>query len=128
LFHENAVGLVAWILLDWIHRSIAATAVDDSQLEDDLDAYYPTWSRTDFEWDITRVARGPVLNPYPRGPSTGHSIDQTATGPPAERPRRRVNTLIAPAPGSARTAVHSIDPSVRIDHRAGRRRARERRK
>ncbi len=129
LFYENSVGLVAWLLLDWIHRSIAATEVDDRQLEDDLDAYYPTWSRTDFEWDITRVARGPVLNPYPRSdPSTGHSIDEPAVGPPAANARRRVHTSIAPAPGFARTAVHSIDRSVRIDHRARLNRARERRK
>ncbi len=128
LFYENSVGLVAWLLLDWIHRSIAATEVDDSQLEDDLDAYYPTWSRTDFEWDITRAARGSVLNPYPAaGPSVGHSIDQTAGRPPPAIARLRMHTFIAPASGSSRTALHSVDPSIRIDHRPRRNRAHERR-
>jgi hypothetical protein len=34
-----------------------ATNVDDTQLEDDLDAFYPRWSRTDFEFDLRRYQR-----------------------------------------------------------------------
>ena len=34
-----------------------AGAVDDTALEDELDAYYPTWSRTDFEFDPLRHLR-----------------------------------------------------------------------
>ena len=128
LVYDNAVGLVAWLLLDWIHRSIAATEVDDNQLEDDLDAYYPRWSRTDFEWDITRVGREPLLNPYSAAsPNAGHSTDQAAIGRPSTVARRRVHTLINSAPGFARTAVHSVDPSIRTDRRARLNRARQRR-
>jgi hypothetical protein len=130
LLYGDAVGLVAWLLLDWIHRSIEAAAVDDSQLEDDLDAYYPRWSRSDFEWDITltRVVQGPLLNPYPLlSGSARDAVDETVSRPPPAIARRRMHTFIAPAPGVARTAVHSVDPSILIDQRARGNRARERR-
>jgi hypothetical protein len=31
-----------------------AMSVDDTELEDQLDAFYPHWSRTDFEFDLRR--------------------------------------------------------------------------
>ena len=38
-----------------------AVAVDDTALEDELDAYYPTWSRTDFEFDPLPDAFGATV-------------------------------------------------------------------
>lgn len=37
-----------------LHSIAQAAAVDDTDLEDRLDAYYPHWSRTDFEFDLRR--------------------------------------------------------------------------
>ncbi len=34
-----------------------AASVDDTELEDELDAAYPRWSRTDFEFDLRRYQR-----------------------------------------------------------------------
>jgi hypothetical protein len=34
-----------------------AASVDDSELEDELDAFYPRWSRTDFEFNPRRYQR-----------------------------------------------------------------------
>lgn len=48
-------GIASTILLTVISRVIDsiknAATVDDSALEAELDAYYPRWSRTDFEFD-----------------------------------------------------------------------------
>jgi hypothetical protein len=34
-----------------------AMSVDDTELENQLDAFYPRWSRTDFEFDLRRYQR-----------------------------------------------------------------------
>jgi hypothetical protein len=55
---ENHPGLAAelvigvmWCVIDSIKN---AMNVDDTQFEDELDAFYPRWSRTDFEFDPRR--------------------------------------------------------------------------
>jgi len=47
---ELVIG-VMWCVIDSFKN---AMAVDDTQLEDELDAFYPRWSRTDFEFDPRR--------------------------------------------------------------------------
>ena len=47
---EFAMGFVVNIL----HGIAQAASVDDRDLEDQLDAYYPHWSRVDFEFDLRR--------------------------------------------------------------------------
>jgi hypothetical protein len=42
---------VMWCVIDSIKN---AMDVDDTQLEDELAAFYPRWSRTDFEFDPRR--------------------------------------------------------------------------
>lgn len=48
-------GIASTILITVMARVIDsiknAASVDDSELEAELDAYYPKWSRTDFEFD-----------------------------------------------------------------------------
>jgi hypothetical protein len=48
------VSTVMWCVIDSIKNAIN---VDDTQLEDELDAFYPRWSRTDFEFDLRRYQR-----------------------------------------------------------------------
>lgn len=45
---EFVMGIVVNIL----HSIAQAAAIDDTELENRLDAYYPHWSRTDFEFDL----------------------------------------------------------------------------
>lgn len=40
-----------------LHGIAQAALVDDTELEDQLDAFYPHWSRTDFEFDLRRYLR-----------------------------------------------------------------------
>jgi hypothetical protein len=128
LFYEGSVGVLAWLLLDWIHRSMVAAEVDDEELEKELDAYYPRWSRTDFEWDITRKGWGPPLNPeLPSIFRQSQSVDAPAIPVAPNEPPRRVLTLITPKPSAPSTAVHAVDLSVQLDRRVQRNRARERR-
>jgi hypothetical protein len=55
---QNHPGLAMEILTTVIGSVIDsiknAMSVDDTQLEDELDAFYPRWSRTDFEFDLRR--------------------------------------------------------------------------
>jgi hypothetical protein len=125
LFYERPVGIVTWLLLDWIHRSMAAGEADDSRLEEELDGYYSRWSRTDFEWDITRLGQGPVLNPTLPSvfrPSDSNEVTPKHVSPIS--PHRHMHTLISPKPAFAGTAVHSLDHSVHLDKRDQRNRAR----
>jgi hypothetical protein len=128
LFYEGSVGVLAWLLLDWIHRSMMAAEVDDQELEKELDNYYPRWSRTDFEWDITRKGWGPLLDSelpsILRGSQWGNSL---ATPVAPDQPRRRVHTVIAATPPASASAVHAVDLSIQLDRRAQRNRARDRR-
>jgi hypothetical protein len=48
------VSTVMWCVIDSIKH---AMSVDDTELEDELDAFYPRWSRTDFEFDLRRYQR-----------------------------------------------------------------------
>ena len=129
LFHDAPVGILAWLLLDWIHRSMAAAVSDDRALESKLDNYYARWSRTDFEWDITRFGRGPLLNPtLPSIFLRTTEIDDAAPQPASPMStRRRMRTVIKSKPASAGTAVHALDHSVHLDTRARRNHAREHR-
>jgi hypothetical protein len=45
------------IVRNVIDSVVAAASIDDSQLEDELDAFYPRWSRTDLEFDPRRYQR-----------------------------------------------------------------------
>jgi hypothetical protein len=58
---QNHPGLATQILttvmgtvIDSIKNAIR---VDDRELEDELDAFYPRWSRIDFEFDLRRYQR-----------------------------------------------------------------------
>jgi hypothetical protein len=128
LFYEGSVGVLAWLLLDWIHRSMVAAEVDDQELETELDAYYPRWSRTDFEWDITRKGWGPLLDSeLPSILRGSHWANSPAMLVAPDQPRRRIHTLIVPTPSASATAVRAVDLSIQLDRRAQRNRARERR-
>jgi hypothetical protein len=54
-------GIATQILLTVWGRIIDglknAATVDDAEPEDELDAFYPRWSRTDFEFDLRRYQR-----------------------------------------------------------------------
>jgi hypothetical protein len=55
---QNHPGLAAELVIGVMYCVIDsiknAMNVDDTQLEDELDAFYPHWSRTDFEFDPRR--------------------------------------------------------------------------
>lgn len=50
-------GFAAGLFVNMLHAIAQAAAVDDTELEDRLDAFYPRWSRTDFEFDLRRHLR-----------------------------------------------------------------------
>jgi hypothetical protein len=128
LFYDDSIGVLTWLLLDWIHRSMVAAEIDDQELENELDAYYPRWSRTDFEWDITRKGWGPLLDSeLPSILRASQSADSPVMPVAPDQPRRRVHTLMPPKPSASATAVHAVDLSIQLDRRAQRNRARERR-
>jgi hypothetical protein len=56
--HPGLVMSLLSIALGMIIDSIQnAMSVDDSELEDELDAFYPRWSRVDFEVDPRRFRK-----------------------------------------------------------------------
>jgi len=52
-----ALGILTILMGSVIDSIKNAMSVDDTQLEDELDAFYPRWSRTDFEFDPRRYQR-----------------------------------------------------------------------
>jgi hypothetical protein len=116
LFYDDLSGLTVWFALDAVRRFLAAATIDDTQLEDELDAYYPRWSRTDFEWGIRRLGSWPVLNDQlfgsgaPRGRATAADgaadVAAAAAGGSAARLLRpaRLRVPAAPRPPFARPA------------------------
>jgi hypothetical protein len=52
-----ALGILTILMGSVIDSIKTAMSVDDTQLEDELDAFYPRWSRTDFEFDPRRYQR-----------------------------------------------------------------------
>lgn len=42
------------MLTNMLQATLAAASIDDTELEDQLDHFYPRWSRTDFEFDLRR--------------------------------------------------------------------------
>jgi hypothetical protein len=42
------------ILVNILHGIAQAASINDTELENQLDAFYPHWSRTDFEFDLSR--------------------------------------------------------------------------
>jgi hypothetical protein len=61
LLWQQHAGLAATIVITLMDRVIHgiknAVSVDDTQLEDELDAFYPHWSQTDFEFGPKRNQR-----------------------------------------------------------------------
>jgi hypothetical protein len=56
--HPGLALSILTIVMGMVIDSIKnAMSVDDRQLEDELDAFYPRWSRTDFEFDLRRYQR-----------------------------------------------------------------------
>jgi hypothetical protein len=116
LFYDDLSGLVVWFGLDAVRRFLAAATIDDTRLEDELDAYYPSWSRTDFEWDIRRLGRRLPLNEYPQWllaaePDTA-ADDEAA--PAVARPAFRGSSSFRPAaPAPSRPLRSSAPPGLR---------------
>jgi hypothetical protein len=58
---QSHPGIATQIIVTVMGRVIDsirnAMNVDDTELEDQLDAFYPRWSRTDFEFDLRRYQR-----------------------------------------------------------------------
>jgi hypothetical protein len=50
----SILSVVMWTVIDGIKN---AMSVDDTQLERELDTFYPRWSGTDFEFDLPRYRR-----------------------------------------------------------------------
>jgi hypothetical protein len=42
------------MLVNMLEATLTAATIDDTDLEDELDRFYPRWSRTDFEFDLRR--------------------------------------------------------------------------
>jgi hypothetical protein len=56
--HPGLTTAIVVTVMDSIIGGIkAAMTVDDTELENELDAFYPRWSRTDFEFDLRRYQR-----------------------------------------------------------------------
>jgi hypothetical protein len=56
--HPGLTLSILTIVMSTVIDSIKnAMSADDTQLEDELDAFYPRWSRTDFEFDLRRYQR-----------------------------------------------------------------------
>ena len=56
--HPGIALSILTVLMGTVIDSLKnATSVDDTELEDELDAFYPRWSRTDFEFDLRRYRR-----------------------------------------------------------------------
>jgi hypothetical protein len=52
-----AIEILTTVMGSILDRIRNAMSVDDTRLEDELDAFHPRWSRTDFEFDLRRYQR-----------------------------------------------------------------------
>jgi hypothetical protein len=56
--HPGIAAAIVLTVMGRVADSIKnAMSVDDTELENQLDAFYPTWSRTDFEFGLPRPRR-----------------------------------------------------------------------